>query len=171
MRGGALSASVRPALRPLLPLSELSTADGECIRDQRADRDRPRRAALRHAAAGRRPARRRQCAAHLPLPQLPGGGVQPVHLSRRALRPRRHALTCAAATAVAALAVSAASSSPAESPLPGFASVVQGLAGGTVWSGRIPNPFVAGERRDTLIYLPPNYDPVQRYPVLYLLHG
>ena len=83
----------------------------------------------------------------------------------------RRSLTCAAATAVAALAVSAASSSPAESPLPGFASVVQGLAGGTVWSGRIPNPFVAGERRDTLIYLPPNYDPVQRYPVLYLLHG
>jgi enterochelin esterase-like enzyme len=49
--------------------------------------------------------------------------------------------------------------------------VVTGSAGGTVWSTRIENPFVAGERRDTQIYLPPDYDPTQRYPVLYLLHG
>lgn len=83
----------------------------------------------------------------------------------------KYSLACVLAAAVAALAVAAAPSSPADSPLPGFASVAQGPAGGSVWSGRIPNPFVAGERRNTLIYLPPNFDPTQRYPVLYLLHG
>jgi S-formylglutathione hydrolase FrmB len=83
----------------------------------------------------------------------------------------RRSLTCTFAMSVAALALFAGKTSSADSPLPGFVSVDQGLAGGTVWSGRIPNPFVAGESRDTLIYLPPNYDPAQRYPVLYLLHG
>ena len=59
----------------------------------------------------------------------------------------------------------------AASPVPGFVLVDQGAAGGTVWSGQIPNPFVAAERRDTLIYLPPGYSATERYPVLYLLHG
>jgi enterochelin esterase-like enzyme len=54
---------------------------------------------------------------------------------------------------------------------PGFAQVASGPAGGTVWSGRIPNTFVASDRRPSAIYLPPGYDPERRYPVVYLLHG
>jgi hypothetical protein len=83
----------------------------------------------------------------------------------------RRWLTCLFAAAVAAVALLAGRTPSAASPLPGFVLTDQGSGGGTVWSGRIPNPFVAGERRDTLVYLPPNYDPAQRYPVLYLLHG
>ena len=45
-----------------------------------------------------------------------------------------------------------------------------GPAGGTVWSGQIPNPYVAKERASA-IYLPPNFSTTRRYPVLYLLHG
>lgn len=56
-------------------------------------------------------------------------------------------------------------------PVPGAALVTTGSEGGTVWSTRIANPFVAGEHRDTQIYLPPDYSTAQRYPVLYLLHG
>ena len=57
------------------------------------------------------------------------------------------------------------------SPLPGATLVDQGPAGGTVWSQNIANPFVPAERRDTQIYLPPDYSAANRYPVLYLLHG
>jgi enterochelin esterase-like enzyme len=57
------------------------------------------------------------------------------------------------------------------SPLPGAVLVEQGPAGGTVWSQPIANPFLAAEDRDTQIYLPPDYSPANRYPVLYLLHG
>ncbi len=56
-------------------------------------------------------------------------------------------------------------------PLAGFTQVDQGTGGGTVWSGRIPNPYYPSDTRDTEIYLPPNYSPTGRYPVLYLLHG
>jgi enterochelin esterase-like enzyme len=56
-------------------------------------------------------------------------------------------------------------------PLPGASLVVQGPAGGTVWSEHIANPFVPAEGRATQIYLPPDYSPSNRYPVLYLLHG
>jgi enterochelin esterase-like enzyme len=54
--------------------------------------------------------------------------------------------------------------------LSGWTHVETGPDGGTVWSGRIPNTFVADTRAST-IYLPPGYDATQRYPVLYLLHG
>jgi Putative esterase len=80
-------------------------------------------------------------------------------------------LSSLCAVSLAALGLFASGSSSAASPVPGFAAVDQGAGGGTVWSGRIPNPFVAAERRDTLIYLPPGYSPATRYPVLYLLHG
>jgi putative esterase len=56
-------------------------------------------------------------------------------------------------------------------PLAGFTLTDQGSGGGTVWSGRIPNPFYPSDTRDTEIYLPPNYSTATRYPVLYLLHG
>lgn len=72
---------------------------------------------------------------------------------------------------VAALAVIGSSGSATASPLPNAVLVVRGPAGGTVWSRRIANPFVASEFRDTQFYLPPDYSPEKRYPVLYLLHG
>jgi len=56
-------------------------------------------------------------------------------------------------------------------PLPGYTLIDQGSAGGTVWSGRIPNRFVPSDTRETDIYLPSDYSPAKRYPVLYLLHG
>jgi hypothetical protein len=56
-------------------------------------------------------------------------------------------------------------------PLPHFTLIDSGSAGGTVWAGRIPNPFVPSDQRDTQLYLPPDYSPQKRYPVLYLLHG
>ena len=80
-------------------------------------------------------------------------------------------LSCLCVASVAALALFASGPLSSAPPVPGFVAVDQGDAGGTVWSGRIPNPFVAAETRDTLIYLPPGYAPTTRYPVLYLLHG
>ena len=56
-------------------------------------------------------------------------------------------------------------------PLANFRQIDQGSAGGTVWSGRIRNPFVPSDTRDTDVYLPPDYSPSTHYPVLYLLHG
>ena len=56
-------------------------------------------------------------------------------------------------------------------PTPGFVQVASGPAGGTVWTGRIPNTFVSLDQRQSAIYLPPGYDPARRYPVVYLLHG
>jgi hypothetical protein len=56
-------------------------------------------------------------------------------------------------------------------PLSGYTLIDQGSAGGTVWTGRIPNRFVPSDTRETDIYLPPDYSPTKRYPVIYLLHG
>ena len=56
-------------------------------------------------------------------------------------------------------------------PLANFRQIDQGSAGGTVSSGRMPNPFVPSDTRDTDVYLPPDYSPSTHYPVLYLLHG
>jgi S-formylglutathione hydrolase FrmB len=50
--------------------------------------------------------------------------------------------------------------------LPGFAPFSTGPAGGTVLRGVFP-----GGARPGFVYLPPDYDPSHRYPVLYLLHG
>lgn len=52
----------------------------------------------------------------------------------------------------------------------GFRFVLRGPAGGTVWTGRIPNSF-ADDARFADLYLPPGYTQSRRYPVLYLLHG
>ena len=55
-------------------------------------------------------------------------------------------------------------------PAPGWSLATTGLGGGTVWTGSIPNTFVADDR-SSAVYLPPGYDPARRYPVVYLLHG
>jgi len=72
-------------------------------------------------------------------------------------------VSLAAAIAAAALALGA--------PAPGWTTVSTGPAGGVVWQGRIPNTFVPSDHRRSAVYLPPGYDPKQRYPVVYLLHG
>jgi hypothetical protein len=73
------------------------------------------------------------------------------------------------------ICVAAASATPSASrdtpPVAGFTLVDRGGDGGAVWSGRIPNPFAPSDVRSTDVYLPPNYSPTRRYPVLYLLHG
>jgi len=55
--------------------------------------------------------------------------------------------------------------------LPNFTLYDTGPAGGSVWTGRISNPFVPADKRSAYLYLPPNFSPDKRYPVLYLLHG
>jgi len=52
-----------------------------------------------------------------------------------------------------------------------WTAVAHGPAGGTVWSGRIPNHEVAWDKRASAVYLPPDYSADRRYPVIYLLHG
>ncbi len=53
----------------------------------------------------------------------------------------------------------------------GWAVGNTGPSGGTVWVGRIPDRFAPWDHRTSAVYLPPNYSPSQRYPVVYLLHG
>jgi enterochelin esterase-like enzyme len=50
--------------------------------------------------------------------------------------------------------------------LPGFSAVVAGPGGGEVLQGIFP-----GTQRPGYVYLPPSFDGVSRYPVVYLLHG
>jgi Putative esterase len=77
-----------------------------------------------------------------------------------------------AAIAVVALLVCAGPlPAAAQPPLPNYTLMDQGGAGGTVWRGRIPNPLVPTDLRETDVYLPPDYSTAKRYPVLYLLHG
>jgi Putative esterase len=59
----------------------------------------------------------------------------------------------------------------APAPIPGFSLLARDPDGGTVWTGRIRNPFVPMDARLSDIYLPPGYSAGGRYPVLYLLHG
>lgn len=80
-------------------------------------------------------------------------------------------MVAGAAAALTLLACAAAARAVTAPPLPGFKLVSQGPSGGTVWSGRIPNPFVESDTRDTELYLPPGFVRTNRYPVLYLLHG
>ena len=73
--------------------------------------------------------------------------------------------------AVALLLCAGAARASTDPPLAGFRLIDHGSAGGAVWSGRIPDPFVPADTRETDVYLPPDYSPAKRYPVLYLLHG
>ncbi len=81
------------------------------------------------------------------------------------------AAAVAAIAAVALLVFSGPVHAQPAPPVAGFTLADEGSAGGTVWTGRIPDPFVPSDRRDAYIYLPPDYSPQARYPVLYLLHG
>jgi enterochelin esterase-like enzyme len=81
-------------------------------------------------------------------------------------------VVAAIAALVCVAAAVAAPSSPRQTPpIAGFMQIDQGSGGGTVWSGRIANPFVPADTRLTDVYLPPHYSASERYPVLYLLHG
>jgi len=53
----------------------------------------------------------------------------------------------------------------------GWTHVRTGLDGGAVWTGRIPNAVVAWDHRQSAVYLPPDFSPSGRYPVVYLLQG
>ena len=68
----------------------------------------------------------------------------------------------AALAAAAALAVGLPAS---------WTPAAHGTDGGVVWSGRIPDSAVPGDRRASAVYLPPGYSESRRYPVVYLLHG
>jgi len=50
--------------------------------------------------------------------------------------------------------------------LVGFVLLATGPAGGTVWQGTIPP-----SARPSVVYLPPQFTPARRYPVVFLLHG
>ena len=102
------------------------------------------------------------------------GEPEPARLETSAQRRRRliggvGAALAALATAGTVWAAPGKLHDPA--PLAGFTLTDKGSGGGTVWSGRIPNPFYPSDTRDTEIYLPPGYSTTTRYPVLYLLHG
>ena len=117
---------------------------------------------------------------------IPGGNLGAVRVAAFAavvagafLLSRSPARTALVATSVVVAALLAASlgvartaeALSADQPLPGFTLLDRGPDGGTVWTGRIINPFVSGDARWTDIYLPPSFSETTRYPVLYLLHG
>ncbi len=91
MRLGSVPPRVRSAVRPLLPLPQLPAADRKRLRHQPADRDRSRGAARGRPGTGRRAPRRQDDPADLPLPELPGCGLQSLYASWHAIRPRRYA--------------------------------------------------------------------------------
>jgi enterochelin esterase-like enzyme len=65
----------------------------------------------------------------------------------------------------------ASSARPPAGPLPaGWTLAQRDSAGGTIWTGLLPNGYVRSSR-PSAIYLPAGYTPDRRYPVLYLLHG
>ena len=98
--------------------------------------------------------------------------TRPVATGEPTVQPtRRGPRVAAGAVAAVGLLACAAAVHAQPAPLPGFVLAGEGPAGGTVWTGRIANPFVPSDRRDTYLYLPPDYSPDERYPVLYLLHG
>ena len=52
----------------------------------------------------------------------------------------------------------------------GFDQETAGIERGTIQETEYPSKTV-GTTRKVTVYLPPKYDPAQKYPVLYLLHG
>jgi enterochelin esterase-like enzyme len=68
--------------------------------------------------------------------------------------------------------MASAAAGPPASPLPpGFVEIESGPLGGSVWQGRVPDTSLPGVRRPTVVYLPPQFSPRTRYPVVYLLQG
>jgi hypothetical protein len=88
---------------------------------------------------------------------------------------RRHSLAARAALAALTLVLllPVHSAHAAEwPPLPtGFTQIQHGPDGGSVWQGRIANTYVPNASRPTVVYLPPDFDPQSRYPVVYSLQG
>ena len=70
-----------------------------------------------------------------------------------------------------ALVVVTAGAGASTSPLPSFAMVETGPAGGTVWKGVVPGAGPGATGRPSYVYLPPGFSRAHRYPVVYLLHG
>jgi enterochelin esterase-like enzyme len=70
----------------------------------------------------------------------------------------------------AALVPSATAALPASGLPPSFALIRTGPDGGTVWEGRIPDRQV-NDPRLADVYLPPDFSPTIRYPVVIFLHG
>ena len=75
------------------------------------------------------------------------------------------ALLLAAAVVPAATAASQRPGLPSS-----FALVRTGPDGGTIWEGSIPDRQVEDPRLSD-VYLPPNFSPTVRYPVVIFLHG
>jgi enterochelin esterase-like enzyme len=77
-----------------------------------------------------------------------------------------------AVVAFAAVSLLGAGAPAASIGLPaGWRQVSSGPDGGAVYQGRIANQFAPWDTRPSAIYLPPNYEPQSRYPVIYLLAG
>jgi len=55
--------------------------------------------------------------------------------------------------------------------LPGFHPYRTQLAGGTLLQGVIPYEQTTHALNPSIVYLPPDFSPDKRYPVIYLLHG
>jgi hypothetical protein len=55
--------------------------------------------------------------------------------------------------------------------LPSFVQIGSGPAGGAIWQGLIPNGTYPRSHRVSLLYLPPDFSPDRRYPMLFVLHG
>jgi hypothetical protein len=85
---------------------------------------------------------------------------------------RRCSLGALAATTLLALLSVGSAQAVVPTSLPaGFTQIQQGPDGGSVWQGRIPNTYVPQASRPTVVYLPPDFNPQSRYPVIYLLQG
>jgi enterochelin esterase-like enzyme len=94
--------------------------------------------------------------------------------SLRAVHVRFHAARSLAGDLVYALQSSRAriASRAARTVVPpGFAPLLTGPDGGTMWQGPIRDLSVPALTRWSLVYLPPNVDPHRRYPLVVLLHG
>ncbi len=94
--------------------------------------------------------------------------------SLRAVHVRFHAARSLAGDLVYALQSSRARSASRAARTvvpPGFAPLLTGPDGGTLWQGPIRDRSVPALTRWSLVYLPPDVDPHRRYPLVVLLHG
>src|SRR5262249_15541733 len=180
---GLLDASARDcAKRPRLPLHAGHVARNH--RRRRAARGSPdadlrwQRATLRSSAPSRRP----RCVDRALQPGREGQGARSrASELNRALPPPQHRLrqrlVCMHVRVLlvfliaAAFVPAASSASPLASGLPSsFGLIRTGPSGGTVWEGRILDRQVNDPRLSD-VYLPPDFSPALRYPVVIFLHG
>ena len=95
----------------------------------------------------------------------------PADTPRPTGRRRRRAVLVVSALTLVLVGVAAGRRTHDAPPVAGFTELDHGPAGGTVWTGRIVNPYVRADTRLSDIYLPPGYSTTQQYPVVYFLHG